>query len=186
MTRSASRDDFIQFLDWVADKGLVPTNTASSRKSTASKVLTILSDEEATDVLAVDVEDVMRRFQNKNSSTYGPESIRTYQSRLKSSLEDFRSYCENPIGFRPIGRSQTKPKTSSERGPRTKPIATSAISFAQPAGHAVSPPSAFANVLPVMIRPDVTVQIGNLPHDLTEAEARRIANIVLAFAVPSN
>lgn len=39
-------------------------------------------------------------------------------------------------------------------------------------------------LLPVQIRPDVTVIIGPLPLDLTKAEAQRIANIVLAHAEP--
>ena len=40
--------------------------------------------------------------------------------------------------------------------------------------------------IPIQVRSDVTVQIRNLPHDLTEAEARRLANIILAHAIPTN
>lgn len=46
--------------------------------------------------------------------------------------------------------------------------------------------SAVETCLPVQVRSDVTVHIKNLPHDLTEAEARRLANIILAHAIPTN
>ena len=39
-------------------------------------------------------------------------------------------------------------------------------------------------VIPVPIRPDVIVRLVDIPHDLTKAEAERIARIVIAMAVP--
>lgn len=39
-------------------------------------------------------------------------------------------------------------------------------------------------IIPIQIRDDVLVQIGNLPIDLTEAEARKIARTVMAYATP--
>ncbi len=38
-------------------------------------------------------------------------------------------------------------------------------------------------VIPVPLRHDVTVHIANLPHDLTAAEANKLARLVLAYAV---
>lgn len=39
-------------------------------------------------------------------------------------------------------------------------------------------------ILPIQIRPDLTVHIANLPHDLTRAEAEKIARVVLAMSQP--
>lgn len=39
-------------------------------------------------------------------------------------------------------------------------------------------------LVPIALRRDVTVHIGNLPLDLTEAEARKIGAVVLAYAMP--
>jgi hypothetical protein len=36
-------------------------------------------------------------------------------------------------------------------------------------------------IVPVQIRPDLTVRIQGLPHDLTQAEADKIARVVLAL-----
>lgn len=38
-------------------------------------------------------------------------------------------------------------------------------------------------IVPVPLRPGVTVEIRGLPSDLTDGEAKRIANIVLAYGV---
>jgi hypothetical protein len=38
--------------------------------------------------------------------------------------------------------------------------------------------------LPISIRADLVVKIAGLPHDLTASEAQRIANIVIAHAMP--
>lgn len=39
-----------------------------------------------------------------------------------------------------------------------------------------------AHILSIPIRPDVTVQIATLPHDLTPAEAEKIARVIAALA----
>ncbi len=39
-----------------------------------------------------------------------------------------------------------------------------------------------SGILPIAIRPDLCVQIYGIPHDLTVAEATRLANVVLAMA----
>lgn len=36
-------------------------------------------------------------------------------------------------------------------------------------------------IVPIAIRPDVIVRVQRLPHDLTPAEADKIARVVLAF-----
>lgn len=38
-------------------------------------------------------------------------------------------------------------------------------------------------IIPIRIREDVTVQIGDLPADLTPAEARKLCRLIMAYAV---
>ncbi|HET8750472.1 MAG TPA: hypothetical protein VFM42_07005 [Sphingomicrobium sp.] len=179
MSQGRSRADLLKFLDWMSEKGLIPANTASSRKASANKVLALLSDQEAEDVTNVDVDELIRRFGNKHGQQYNPDSLLTYKSRLRSAIDDFRSYCENPVGFRPGGRSQQRLKNAQDATPRMRPNKT----VAQPEAK-ISAPAPALHVVPVAIRPEVTVQIGNLPFDLTPAEAKRIANVILAYAMP--
>jgi hypothetical protein len=171
-------------LDYLADKGLMAKNTAVARKAAAKKVLGVLSEDEAADVLSVDLSDVMRRFQNLEGKRYTPASLTTYQSRVRAALDDFESYIKNPLAFRPS--LQTRERTSrvsvaksgdngaSESGSAAK------LQAARPLG----PPSATSTILPIPIRADLIVHVQGLPYDLTEAEARKIANVILAMAAP--
>lgn len=178
MSQGRSRADLLRFLDWMSEKGLVPANTASSRKASANKVLALLSDEEAEDVTNVDVDDLVRRFGNKHGQQYNPDSLLSYKSRLRSAIDDFRAYCENPVGFRPVGRTQQRTKN----GTTPTPVVKSARGHTKPE-HQVSAAAPSVHVVPIAIRPDVTVQVGNLPYDLTPTEAKRIANVILAYAM---
>jgi hypothetical protein len=179
MSTNRSRDDFLRFLAYLGDKGLIPLATASSRRATAGKVTAILSDDEAADVTALDLDDVMRRFDHLNPHQYTPGSLQAYKSRMKTALDDFRSYCENPLNFRPSGQQRTKVKPSNGEQQK-KPIrgrvkTNDASATATPS---VSLPN--VTVLPIALRAGLTVQIAGLPFDLTAAEAKKIANIILA------
>ncbi|MEE9434519.1 MAG: hypothetical protein V3V15_09815 [Sphingorhabdus sp.] len=182
MPQNRSRSDLLKFLDWMSEKGLIPRNTASARKAAANKVLAILSDDEASDVTGLEIDELMLRFSNLKGQNYNPVTVRTYQSRLKSSLDDFRSYCENPVGFRPQGRVQQRTKNQTEKPARSKAVRSP--SAASPASAPVPTAGQAMAVLPIRLRENLTVQIGNLPHDLSTAEATRVANVILAYAVP--
>lgn len=178
MSQGRSRADLLRFLDWMSEKGLIPANTASSRKASANKVLALLADEEAEDVTNVDVDDLIRRYGNKHGQQYTPESLLSYKSRLRSAIDDFRAYCDNPVGFRPAGRTQQRAKN----GATPAPVMKVGRGQYKPEQHA-SPAAPSVHVVPIAIRPDVTVQVGNLPYDLTPSEAKRIANVILAYAL---
>ena len=179
MSTNRSREDFLRFLTYVGDKGLIPLATASSRRATAGKVTAILSDDEALDVTTLNLDDIMRRFDHLNPHQYTPGSLQAYKSRMKTALDDFRSYCENPLNFRPSGQQRTKIRQNVGEVPKRP-----AKSLAKPtdvpiaSNPAVSLPN--VTVLPIALRPGLTVQIAGLPFDLTTIEARKIANIILA------
>lgn len=179
MSSNRTREDFLRFLDFLGEKGLIPTATAASRKATANKVTAILSEEEAQDVTALDLDILMNRFHNLNSQAYTPESLQTYKSRMRTALDDFRSYTKDPINFKPAGQKRTKPKQNGEK-PASSTLKGSPLPTSSPS--AVTAPMPSLEVLPVAIRSNLTVQIVGLPFDLTTAEAKKIANIILAHA----
>ncbi len=181
MTDGRSREDLYSFLDYLAMKGLIPAATARARKASSKQVLAILDADEAADVLALDIDLVMHRFSTKHGQQYNPNSLRDYSSRLRASIEDFKAYTENPLGFRTLGRSrQRTPKSASPSKSTKSP--SNAEASTNPA-HTPSTPAPSANLLPIRLRADLTIQIAGLPHDLSAAEAKKIANIVLAHAL---
>ena len=172
-----------QFLDTAAKKGLIKQNTASSRKQAATKILGTLPETETADLRNVDLEDAFWRFTNLHEEDYTPQSMRVYLSRAKSALKDFFAYREDPSKFKPTGasRASPSPQRKSQGGGKS---ASSKSTGAPP------PPAEDGNrknqvTIPIPLRADLTVEVWNLPSDLTQAEAARIAAIVTAYAAPA-
>lgn len=183
MADGRSLPEFMDFLVSLGEKGMIPQNTAIGRRAAAQKVFTALTEVEAADVTQIDIDDVMIKFANLNRGKYTPESLRSYQSRLRNSLSEFSEYCDNPLSFRPKRRVKAvrfkRPTVEVESGSLEQ--TTSPID-ARPQVDTVQHRPA-VQVLPIALRSDLTVQIAGLPFDLTPAEAKKIANIILAHAV---
>ncbi len=181
MSQPRSRSELLKFLTYVGAKGLLSPATAESRKASVNKVLGILSDQEAEDVATIDLDEVTRRFANLHGQAYTADSLRTYKSRTKSSIEDFVRYVENPMAFKVGGAKRT---------PRARPnkdVMSSGDSAAPRAENDTpnvsSTPSAGAGILPIALRANLTVHVQGLPFDLTSREAKKIANVILAMAM---
>lgn len=181
MAAERSREKLVEFLDWLADKGLMAAGTVSARKAAVSKILGILSEDEAEDVLSLDLETLMTRFNNLQGKNYTPDSLVTYKSRLKSSLEEFEDYVKNPMGYRPS--VQTRERRPSSPKQQTEQLHSP--NRGAPASMQAETPIGTTHIFPIQLRPDLVVRIQGLPFDLTEMEARKIANVVLAMASPA-
>ena len=181
MSFEANIAGLLDFLDWMAEKGLAPANTASSRKAAANKVISSLGEDEASNVLAIDIDDAIQRFAIKHGGRYSTESLQSYKSRVKTALEDFAAYKADPVGFRPAGRSMTSLKKSTMTKATVRLKRPPQKATASPNSAPISAASNQGNVVPVPIREEVTVKIGNLPYDLTPDEAKKIANVILAY-----
>lgn len=178
MSNPRSREELLKFLSYVGSKGLLSPATAESRKASVNKVLGILSDDEACDVSKIDLDEVTRRFANLHGQGYTADSLRTYKSRAKSSIDDFLRYVENPLAFKVGG---------AKRPPRAKSIKDNPSDIAQiqlPGGQPVTTtPSASSGIVPIPLRADLTVYVQGLPFDLTAREAKKIANVILAMSM---
>lgn len=184
MSFDSNLTGLFKFLDWMADKGYTPANTASSRKAAANKVITALGDDEASNVLSIDVDDAIQRFATKHGGRYSQESLQSYKSRVKTALEDFAAYKADPVGFRPSGRTSGKPRSNGAKQGKPNAARQPAIAFdpkPAPATPSVNSVAPGGEVVPIAIREGLIVKIGNLPFDLTPDEARKIANVVLAY-----
>ena len=180
MNDERSREKLLEFLDYLADKGLVAKGTAAARRAAANKLLGILSEEEARDITKLDLDEVMSRFQNLEGSSYTPGSLKTYLSRVRAAVEDFDAYVNNPLGFRPNIRKRERPKASAKKPDEAKAAATAT----NPVRVEPTSPPMSNSIVPIPIRQDTTVFVQGLPFDLSEAEAERIANVIRAMATP--
>lgn len=166
-----------EFLDYLSSKGLMNRETASSRRIASAKVLGVLAPEEQTDVIAVDLDDAMARFVNLEGKKYTPNSLSVYRSRVASAISDFRSYLDNPQGFKPSATSKKPPKAAGAPKPPKK-LAVTKVFAGTPRPE---PSTQNTNVFPIPLRADLVVRIHGLPFDLTAEEAEKIANVVKAL-----
>jgi hypothetical protein len=181
MSMGKSKDDLLRFLNYLEQKGLVPTATAASRKVAAGRVLSILSEEEQADVTQLDVDEVMARFGNLQGQGFTPESLRVYRSRLKASLDDFSGYLASPISFRPSAiRKDRAGETGNKSPTKSGSKASKKVARFSEASPALIEPVKAEPVLPIPLRADLTIRVSGLPFDLTKSEAQKIANIILA------
>jgi len=181
MSSPRSREELVKFLNYVGAKGLLSPATAESRKASVNKVLGILSDDEASDVGKIDLEEVVRRFANLHGQGYTADSLRTYKSRTKSSIDDFLRYVDNPMAFKVAGAKRT-PRSKSSKDAIGPSNGSAEKAEAQPTATVVTP-SAGSGIVPIPLRADLTIHVQGLPFDLTAREAKKIANVILAMAM---
>jgi len=182
MTQNRSREDLIRFLDFMGEKGLIPVATASARRTAVAKTLAVLDSSEAENVIGLDLDLVMTKFENLNKHQFTPESLQAYRSRLKTSLKDFEAYAENPVSFRPKSSAKGRVAQKLEK-PKIEAKVPAEPANLLPQNSPLDLPN--VTVLPIALRQNLTVQIVGLPFDLTVGEAKKIANIILAHAAPS-
>lgn len=178
MSTPFSREAVADFLDYASNKGLINKATASARKAAFKRVSAILEPHEAQDVSKLDLDEVMHRFSNLEGSAFTPDSLTTYRSRVRTVLDDFLAWKKDPMAFRP--RTSTAGRKASKVA-ATKPDAAP-LRRADPAPVAASNLSQ-THSLPIPLRSDLTVFVHGVPFDLSKAEAKRIANVILAMAV---
>ncbi|MBD0254696.1 MAG: hypothetical protein ICV83_03165 [Cytophagales bacterium] len=94
------------------------------------QILSVLDGWESIDVSTLDFEDVFRRFVNKRSKDFTPQSMEAYKSRFKQSLGMFLEYTKDPAGWRPAKGRSSSPnkdkkapvKSVQEHGSRRKDL----------------------------------------------------------------
>lgn len=184
MAADYSRDAVLDFLDFLANKGLLNRGTAVSRKAAVNTLLSILSEEEAADLRALDLDDLVLRFSNLKGSEFKPESLRVYKSRLNSVLQDYARYKSDPLGFKPKisgrERSEKQSRTQADKvgSSKSEKVATPAV--VQPLRSQDDETQSI--VFPIPIRSGVIVKVAGIPSDLTPEEAQKIGNVILALS----
>lgn len=155
-----NKEDFMAFVNDYESITGASSRTAENVRGVCLLVLPTISDEE--DVTSWSVTEIIDRYAEQNNIT--GDSKRSYLSRFKSAVSKFVAY-QNGEDVKMTSKRQrtsTKPKVNDE--------STAFKTFE----------------LPIPLRGDLIVTIGNLPRDLTKEEAKRISTIVESFAVPDD
>lgn len=170
----------VEFLDYAADKGLLNKNTAAAQKSAVTKVLEIDGDHwEELDLRSLDLDQQVSRFQTLRKDKLSPPSLRTYESRFRTALNEYLRYLDDPGAYRPTsgsakGGESTKGSKKRKRAEKTAET---------PSGSTTAPP-ARDNLItyPFPLRAGTMVYL-QLPKDMSSREAERLARYVQSLAL---
>jgi len=167
---------FQDFMRQSAVSGLLKPSVARARKLAAEQLLVEVKSHEKTDMRLLDVDELCLRFHKLQDSTIRPESLDLYRSRLKDALADFIQWTDDPASFMP-----RKSETKAVRESRKRESAGEARAREQ---LALNPPRQPHDIFPVPLREDLVVYIQNVPLDMTQKEAAKIAAVIHALADP--
>lgn len=177
-------EGLVEFLEFMADKGLMNKSTAGARRSAAAAILGIDDDWRLIDVRNLDMDKQVTRFKNLKKSRYSPNSLGTYESRFRSAVEEYRKFLADPTAYRPpagAGRSSRR-KPNGERRDGESPRA--AVANDLPAGVGTKPPAPGPGLMQFVfpLRKDVVASF-HLPADLTAIEAERMSRFLATLVI---
>ena len=167
---------FHEFLRHGAVTGITKPATARSRKLAAEKLLDQLRSHERADLRLLDVDELCSRFHKLEGSTIRPESLQLYNERLSSGLKDFIAWVSDPANFESFEGEKPEAVVVAARDTPGQAQAREEL--------ALNPPRSPHDIFPVPLRQDLVVYLQNIPLDMTQAEARKIAAVVHALALP--
>jgi hypothetical protein len=171
-----SQTAFLKFLRETAVSGFTSPATARSRKLAAEHLLIQLKSHERADLRLLDVDELCSRFHKLQGSTIRPENIQLYNERLCSALKDFISWTLDAAGFQSVEGEKPEAVVVAARDTSGQAQAREEL--------ALNPPRSPHEIFPVPIREDLVVYLQNIPLDLTQDEARKVAAVVHALALP--
>jgi hypothetical protein len=183
MAAGYSRRDLLEFLDFLANKGLMKKSTVVSRKAAVNTLLSILEEDEVSDLRKLDVDELLQRFTNLKPHEFKPASLSVYKSRLGSSLADFLQFRRDPTGFKPqITSKERTVRPGNDKQPTEKAEDAPKAGQAERARRQQHLDEVETIVFPIPLRPGVIVKVSGIPSDLTPEEAEKIGNVILALS----
>ncbi|MGE4072299.1 MAG: hypothetical protein AB7E72_14105 [Lysobacterales bacterium] len=170
-------DRLHEFLRQAPVAGLLNPAVAKSRGQALEQVQDELTVVERNDLRLIDVDELCGRLHKIGDSSVRPEVLDLYNKRLKATLVDYLAWVQNPKSYASVGGDRVKRSargdgTSQERLQEMRALEDTLLATSDWAPGIVSIP----------LREGTSVFVQNLPLDLTEQEARKIARVIEALA----
>lgn len=175
MTNDYTMNDLLDFLNHAGDKGFMPAATAQALAVASRNVFGVLEANEQKNIKTLDLDVIIKRFNNKRAKDFSPASLKEYGRRVRKALDLYDQWKNNPADFSVKTRAPRKSRKETSTEPRHSEIPT-------PENHASTKQAGgYQSSFPV--RPGRVVTILNIPEDLTSAEAEKLASFVRVLAV---
>ena len=187
-----TKADLLSFIESSTASGLVNTHTGNAWKAASTKVLSELGDNDSVE--GYDTMSAIRRYANRNPGEVAGDSLKKYEQRTRSAIEQFIAWKKDPLNYKPPSRGLALTTTAPAKKliRRTPAAKTAAAPAPAPAPtpatngvvHPITPPTnpQIAS-LPVQIpiRGGAFIVQVSIPVDLTTEEATRITTVIQAF-----
>ena len=172
-----SGKSFVAHWRWAADKGLMNSNTANALRAACTQVLAVTENWETLDVRTIDIDDICRRFQNKRSKDFKPDSLDAYKRRFGQAVKLFLDYANDPSSWKVPAqeRSSRKAKKSAGAGNGEVVVTT-------PPRLTSAPVASGLVEYPFPLREGRLAYL-KLPADLKLAEVKRLTAYLSTLAV---
>jgi hypothetical protein len=184
-----SKQALLDFIDVSIDKGRMNKNTGGGIRAACRKILEQVAPD--VDVRTIDVTAEVVQYNNRHAGKLSADSLRVYESRVRSVIESFVQSKTDPTGYKLPGKANGAklPRASKRAADKeVKPVAgdvSEAMSTSQPAAHSHMQARAAATdtslALPFPLRPTFLAQVV-IPRDLTKDEAKRLAAFLDSLA----
>lgn len=148
-----TRDNLISFLNFVAEKGLMKSQTALGYKKACNIILGILDETEAADLSKINLERVILRHRNLAAGRILPATLKAYETRTRAAIRGFIEYTKDPSSWKPAVQ-QRPSRTAKAATSVTKPKVGKSEEFAKQEG-APRQPSVHID-LQIHISPEAT------------------------------
>lgn len=185
-----TKAELLSFIESSTVSGQVNTHTGNAWKAASTKVLSELADTDS--VQGYDTLAAIHRYANRNPGEVAGDSLKKYEQRTRSAIEQFIAWKKDPLNYKPPSRglALTTATPAKKVIRRTLPAKTAATPTPAPAPAAngvvhplTPPPNLQIASLPVQIpiRGGKFIVQLSIPVDLTTEEANRITTVIQAF-----
>ena len=171
-TEDYSKNGLLKYLRESARSGILNPAVARSRKIAAVHLLDHIESEERINLRLLDVDHLCSKIHKLEDSSIRVEALDLYNSRLKSALEDYFNYLDDPENFVSIAVKQPNIKVQKKKDCQEQK-ALEDITLLQTDKQ--------EEIIPIKIRQDLTVFIKDLPMDLNKSEAEKITRVIMAY-----
>ncbi len=176
---SHSLDDLLDFLTHASERGLMPAATSQALAVACRNVFGVLDATERAALPLDDLDGIIKRFTNKRAKEFSPSSLKEYGRRVHRAVELYQRWRESPADFS-IKTRVTNGAAKKERPAKPEPLVTTIQTSDDALPAPMRDNSGYQTAFP--IRPGQVVTVGNIPYDLSAAEAKRFARFVEMLA----
>lgn len=188
MQNDHSLEDLLDFLSHAGERGLMPAATAQALAVATRNVFSVLDEAERSNLPLDDLDAVIRRFNNKRARDFNPASLKEYGRRVRRAAEMYQQWKSDPANFtvktRATNTSRNKEKVNGRSANTGQPSnGQENVELAAPAAAnpvAAASVSGYQTAFPV--RAGHVVVVANIPFDLSQSEAERLAQFIRLLA----